>query len=275
LRRVPPPPAAPPATKPPAATIIVERRRTPAPDGGFAAEPEVSRARALPTLVPGGLKVPSTPTGDRAADATPEACCPRCGGLLIDASSLGLCRDCGYCRLLEEDAAKAKPKAPEAPKPVSALGLDECLDLVAGLPTWVWVLLIGELVAVGVSLAGQMVLREEIREYTVWYSVQAGMGLVAILAAQLWALMLVAPEDGRLGPLALFLPARLWWVAFRKLPATRWPVWVGTWGLTLLIGAAVVFAGRVSWSQLFKTQPPPDKSEPRTQLIRPQSSLWR
>jgi hypothetical protein len=201
--------------------------------------------------------------------APPEAICPRCGGKIIDPESLGLCSNCGYCRLLEEEAAHARPRPKPAPRKSSGLGLVECLDLVASMPTWAWVLLLGEVVAVAVSIMGQLVLHEEVTEYTVWYSVQAGLGLVAVLAAQLWALMLVAAEDGRLGPKDLFLPTRLWWVAFRKLPATHWPVWLGTWGLTLLIGAAVVFAGRVSWSQILGPERDKDDSKPRTALVRP------
>lgn len=220
------------------ATVVVARTRTPAPAGGNPAEPEVNLATGTPTLVPGGPRR-STPTPPVPADAL----CPRCGSRLVDPGSLGLCGECGYCRLLEEGAS---PTAPPRPQP-SALGLSEFLDLVAGLPLWVWVLLVGEALAVLVSVAAQLGLHEQVQHYTVWwYSVQAGAGLVALLVAQLWALMLVAPEDDRLGPKDLFLPVRLWWVAVRRLPATRWPVWIGTWGLTLLLGAAAVFlAGRL------------------------------
>jgi hypothetical protein len=60
-------------------------------------------------------------------------------------------------------------------------------------------------------------------------------GIGSFFLAQIWALALIAPHEERIGPRDLLvLSSRLWGVIVRRLPETRWPLWLACWGLALI-----------------------------------------
>jgi hypothetical protein len=82
-----------------------------------------------------------------------------------------------------------------------------------------------------------------------WYStLQLAGGALVVLAAQFWAMTVVAPHDPSLGAWDLFvISGRLWSRAYQLMPKTRWPVYVGFWGLVLMLGAVTVTGGLAEW----------------------------
>jgi hypothetical protein len=170
--------------------------------------------------------------------------CPRCQGKLTDPKGLGLCQACGYCRSLEEDRERMPLPKPGSTAPRgSLLGLVECCRMLARLPGWVWVLGGGTAAIVLLTAAaGQLLPRLGLDDY-LWGTVAMAVGGVMLLGAQVAALLAMAPHDERLSGKDLFLPARLWSLTVKHLPATRWQVWLWVWGLALIIGARCFIGG--------------------------------
>jgi hypothetical protein len=65
--------------------------------------------------------------------------------------------------------------------------------------------------------------------------------------------MLVGAGDDGIAAKDVLLSARLWRAAFRRLPATRKPVWLGGWSLTALVCGAAVVAGFSYWPEAMKS----------------------
>jgi hypothetical protein len=70
-----------------------------------------------------------------------------------------------------------------------------------------------------------------------------------VFAAQLLALIQLAPRDERLGIKDLFLPIRLWSQVFQHLPLGRASVWLGGWGVSLILAGIFMVGGLSYWSQ--------------------------
>jgi hypothetical protein len=85
----------------------------------------------------------------------------------------------------------------------------------------------------------------------VWSLVQLALGLVAIFAAQVWALVLIAPHEEKLGTRDLFIPGRLWGHVFRRLPDMHRQVWLGCWGAIAGLCAVSLIGGLDYWLQYY------------------------
>jgi hypothetical protein len=186
--------------------------------------------------------LPQTPEGEAPAAPADPALCPRCGGKLTNPDGLGWCPGCGYCRSLEEEnAAVAPPAEPEPPRKPSVLGASEFGEAMRRMPGWAWPLLGGAAVVGGVSVAVDYWLPEECLGRALWSAAQIVLSVVGLVVAQLWAVMLVGSREDGIRARDVILGGLVWRAALRRLPATRRPVWLGTWSLTgLLCGLAVV-----------------------------------
>jgi hypothetical protein len=80
-----------------------------------------------------------------------------------------------------------------------------------------------------------------------WCTGQIGLGLVLILVAQIWALIVIAPDDEKLGNRDAIMPGRLWVLTTRRLPRTCRQVWLGAWGLAAILAALFVVGGLAHW----------------------------
>jgi len=188
-----------------------------------------------------------------------EVPCPRCGAKLINPESLGWCSRCGFCRSLEEDAAKMDSVAPgRAPNP-SFLGASEFLDLLGRAPRWLWVLLAGTAAIAMLSLVGNLVLPMASLPRAVWSTVQILLGLLGLFGAQVWALFLIAPDDDKVGAKDAIISGRLWGLTFNRLPETRRQVWLGGWSLAAMLLGVFVVGGLGYWTQFYNPKKVADK----------------
>jgi hypothetical protein len=188
--------------------------------------------------------------------------CPRCNSNLTDPSGLGWCPGCGYCRSLEVEGKTIAPAPkPATPKKPSALGASEFREAMRRMPRWVWPLLAGMAVVAGIAVVGDYLLDEVCLARAVWSATQIVLGIVGLIAAQLWAALLVGAEEDGLGARDVVLPGRLWRAVFRQLPATRKPVWLGGWCLSATICAVAIIGGFNYWLELVKTKQLKDVAE--------------
>jgi hypothetical protein len=156
----------------------------------------------------------------RADEALAEAC-PRCGAAVPPGKPLDVCSACGFAPHLEE-----APKKPGWRLPM---------------PAWYWILSIGAVLIVVGAVAGHLVLPAESETRSIWGLSQLGVGLVLLFVAQLWAVFVLAGEEAGIGLREVFLPTiKVWWQTAKRLPVTRWPVYLATWGLLAAVcGLAV------------------------------------
>jgi hypothetical protein len=185
----------------------------------------------------------------QAADEAPDAApvCPRCGGKLNNPDGLGWCPGCGYCRSLAEEKAAVVQKARPPRKKPSLLGATDLGEAIKRMPGWGWVLLGGAAAVAGASVAADRCLPEEGLPRALWSAVQIVVCLFGIIATQLWAVMLVGAREDGIRAADLITGGRVWRAVFRRLPATRKPLWLGTWCLTGLVCAALVVGGFDYW----------------------------
>jgi hypothetical protein len=78
--------------------------------------------------------------------------------------------------------------------------------------------------------------------------------LICLIAAQLWAVLLIGAREEGLGARDVLLPGRQWRAAFRRLPATRKPIWLAGWSLTGLVCAMLVVGGFGYWLEAVKAK---------------------
>jgi hypothetical protein len=195
-----------------------------------------------------------TPTAVPPTTTRPPAdACPRCGGKLINPDSIGWCSKCGYCRAVEQEqfAATKKPEVVTGNR--SALGIEEFGQLMRRVPKWSYVLLGGmAVVCVWSAAAGSALTKWEHPGIQAFLSTaQIIVGLTAILAAEVWGLVLIAHQDAKLSQRDLFVPTKLWAQIFARLPEMRHQVWLGGWGATAVLSGAFLIGGLGYWMDLY------------------------
>src|SRR5581483_10983859 len=188
-----------------------------------------------------------------------EATCPRCGNKLINPDGLGWCSKCGYCKSLEEGAAKMELPAAATRKP-SALGAMEFIELLQRLPKWFWVLVSGTAVIAVLSFAGNLLLPKSSFPRALVSTLELVIGLLALLGTQIWALVLIAPDDENLGPKDAVISVRLWSLTFARLPEMCKQVWMGGWAGAAMLSAVFLVGGFDYWYQFYKPKKIAQKS---------------
>jgi len=173
--------------------------------------------------------------------------CPKCEGKLVDAAGLGWCQRCGYCHSLEQDRVKVPVAAPKPMGKAKKPGAGEFVVLLTRTPSWFWVMLGGVVVVIGVTCLTAKPFRPTPFSRCLWCTVQIGAGAIVTFLAGFWALLSVASEDETMTAKDLFLPVRLWGLTCKRLPRTRWQVWLAVWGVTAILSAAVLVGGLSEW----------------------------
>ncbi len=186
------------------------------------------------------MPLPAAPTTPAAATTVS---CPRCHKPLIDPDGLGWCKACGYCRSLEVE--QHNQLLQEARQPSHG----EVFAGAAGqIPWWFWVLVIGVGVLAAAALAaGKWLPAGNNLPRALFASVQIVLGLVLIFAAQLYALVRVAPDDERLNFKDALVPTRLWILVGKRLSQLYGCLWTAVWGLALIVFAFLFIGGLQHW----------------------------
>ena len=125
----------------------------------------------------------------------------------------GSAASCGYCSHLDN-----RRRASAA-----------VWQVLGEIPSWAWVLL-GGIVCIftAVLLVDRRIpLNTETR--AVWGLGQLGAALVLVLAAQVWAVVLLAGEEGFDLKDVFLGSGRLWMQAAQRLPRMRWPIYLVSW----------------------------------------------
>jgi serine/threonine protein kinase len=222
---------------------------TPVGDSREGPAPRSSRSltKQRPALFPATVP-PSVPTSKPLTPA-PETCgsppkdegresrqplpqkCPKCGHDRF--SSLGWCVSCGYTPSLD------KKEEPRSSKPIS----------------WLWGLFGGMSFVIFLTVACHWLLRASGLNWTRWVWMETGIGLAAFLISHVWNYYTVMPLYGdHTGRMSLN-PVHLTACAFRMLPKTQWPICLGAWGLTAVVGVAIA-VGDLSYFWKFKVKLP-------------------
>lgn len=181
------------------------------------------------------LQVPELPSVD------PN--CPRCKSALTDPNGLGWCTKCGYCRSIEEERQVLKNLDEPVVSKKSYGGLIEVGQTIGGLPEWFWICLTGAIGFFVVSFVPNWQLPKDSLERAVWTSCQIIFGVLIALGGQLWAVVQIAPRVEGISFKDAVLPFRLYPLICKRLPRLQLSLWLGVWGLALILGGAFVVGG--------------------------------
>jgi hypothetical protein len=195
-----------------------------------------------------GASVASSLVQAEATAGETEVACPRCEAKLIDPGNLGWCAKCGYCKSIEQEAPIVPTRQTQTSSPLGAL---EFIQMLRNVPAWTWILLVGCLGVVVVSLVANEVLLPESFERAFWQAMQLAVGVLAILVGRIWAIILITAEESSIGIADVFFSWKLWKLTIKRLPMTRKPVWVGAWGLTAVLCAWLIIGGHEFWYQYY------------------------
>ena len=191
------------------------------------------------------LPEPTRPTPPRQEEIPSLApTCARCQGPLSSVSGLSWCQACGYCPSLDSTALPAEGPAPAKP---TKLGASEFAQFVGTVPPWLAVLLGGVLAVVGMSIIATLQLAPDSQERAVWCLAQLGLGLLLVVAAHVLAIAKVPSLEVRCRARGHYTVGGLWRAAIGLLPQTRWPVYLFSWGLSLVLTAVAVIGGLTWW----------------------------
>jgi hypothetical protein len=150
---------------------------------------------------------------------------------------------CGYSRVQSGGRVPTERVAPKA-NSVSAPPVLEALKLV---PPWAWLLGVGCLTILLACTWLTLVLPQNSLERAVVSTALIGFGLVGLIAAEVWAFPMIALEAHHLGVMDFIVSFRFWTFVMKRLPRTRYPVCLLSWGLTAMLGAILVVGGLWYW----------------------------
>jgi hypothetical protein len=113
--------------------------------------------------------------------------------------------------------------------------------------TWVWVTLMGMLLVAGATFALANCLTFSPLQRALLTSVQIAAGFALMFAGQFFGLLRIAPEESTLSFKDAVFPFRLYGLIFKRLPSTRYTVYLGAWGLAAIVAATVFIGGLGHW----------------------------
>jgi hypothetical protein len=160
----------------------------------------------------------------------------------VDPQGLGWCKACGYCRSLEDGPKHVAPAPVAGPTQLSAT-----TAAIGETPSWFWVTAIGVILIAGATFACGYYLKVSPLERALLTTGQMAVGLAAMFAGQVLALVRVGTQDSSIGFFDAIMPFRLYGLVFKCLPTSRHTVYLGAWGLAAIIAANVFIGGLDHW----------------------------
>jgi hypothetical protein len=154
------------------------------------------------------------------------------------------CSRCGY----REEGVEPDPLPTRDQTPLrSGAGRSELWVAVRALPSWCWFVLIGVCLVAAVSAIADYHLPEKSRVRAVWSTFQVLGGLLLFLVAGMAVSIRLRAMHQQLSLLDLLLPDRLWVLAFKNLPATRWHICTAAWTMMAFVCGIVWVGGLTYW----------------------------
>jgi hypothetical protein len=120
-------------------------------------------------------------------------------------------------------------------------------ETIKHVPRWVWVMAVGCLSILLVCTWLSVRLPQNCLERAVISTALIGLGFVSLIAAEVWAFPMIAMEAHSLAIWDFVLSFRFWAFVMKRLPRTRCPVCLLSWGLTAMLGAILVVGGLWYW----------------------------
>lgn len=154
------------------------------------------------------------------------------------------CPQCGYYPKLGKCVGHTDfhPEIETKPQPQTIWEL---------IPAWGWVLAIGTITAIGLSVVGRFYCNSPI-ELSLWTLTQAGIGLTLFMVGQIVVYLKAVSKSVDFSMMSIFLtPLKIWGPTIRCFPKGTWKLDLAVWGLTLLVGAFAIVGG-FEFSSLFK-----------------------
>ncbi|HLW66520.1 MAG TPA: hypothetical protein VKS79_14495 [Gemmataceae bacterium] len=180
--------------------------------------------------------------------------CPKCEAPLTAPGVLDYCSACGYSRLLESQAESAvNARSTDEPS-----NFKQAVQAVAMLPGWLSILLGGAFAILLYCKSLDFLLAEHSEVRAIWGTGLLLAGLVIMHLCQFWAFWKLAPANAGWGITEALVPsAQVWSAAFRRLPHTRWPIWLAGWSLTVVIASILMIGGQTYWLETKPVDSPP------------------
>jgi hypothetical protein len=125
------------------------------------------------------------------------------------------------------------------------------------IPSWGWFLLVGLCCVAALSLIADYNLPENSRVRAIVSTIEVVGGLLAFLIAGLVASTRFGPMHQSLGLTDMLLPDRVWVLAIKRLPATRWHVCTGAWSAMAVLCGILWVGGLTYWLPSKKAPPKP------------------
>jgi hypothetical protein len=125
------------------------------------------------------------------------------------------------------------------------------------IPSWGWFLIVGVCCVPALSLIADHYLPENSRVRAIWSTIEVVGGLLAFLIAGVVASTRFGPMHESLGLTDMLLPDRVWVLAIKRLPATRWHVCTGAWSAMAVLCGIFCVGGLTYWLPSKKSPPKP------------------
>jgi hypothetical protein len=177
------------------------------------------------------------------APRSKQLLCPKCRGVLRYPETLGVCIACGYSR--SQGGVEPLGAGKAAPKPPSEF--TELIRALRRLPTWVWALAGGCVFVIASSIMADYQLGKHSYGRALWGTAELAAGVLMLIGAQIWAMVLVGKHDGDLGIIDAIYPFRVWETVFKSLPEACRPVCLGGWALTATLTSVLLVGGQFYW----------------------------
>jgi len=161
--------------------------------------------------------------------------CPECG----TQEPWGLsswCPKCGYYPALGKCVGQPEQQADVETK-------SEPQTIWELIPEWGWVLALGVIGALGLSVAGRF-LTQNPAELCLWTLTQASVGALMFLIGHCIAYLYAISKSVEFGMLSIVLnPFKIWRPTISRFPAGVWKLDMAVWGVTLTVGALAIVGG--------------------------------
>jgi hypothetical protein len=154
------------------------------------------------------------------------------------------CHACGYREEVLEMSGWGADPDPDGQGPRAS---SELVQAARRMPSWGWVLLLGLVFVAGVSGIADSNLPLKSRERALWSTAQVLGGLVLFLLAGVAVAGKLRLTHQTLALSDLLFPDRLWALAVKSLPATRWHVCSAVWGLAAALCGVIWVGGLTYW----------------------------